>query len=139
VHQAERRPPGGDERRKAGIVGQRRDIVHHVGACIQRRTGDRGLAGIDRDRRGQPARAERGDHRRGSGDLRVWIDVGRARPGALAADVEDVGAGFQHRMAGGDRGPRIEVASAIGKAVGRDVENAHHQRGFFRQAGEGRG
>jgi hypothetical protein len=47
---------------------------------------------------------------------------------AFGADVENVGAIRLHAAGVFDRALRVEKLPAIGKAVGGDVENAHHQR-----------
>ena len=52
----------------------------------------------------------------------------RIGPGAFAADVEDVGAlgGQPQAVLHGRVG--VETVAAVGKTVGRDVDDAHQQR-----------
>ena len=52
----------------------------------------------------------------------------RARPRRFAADIQHVGS-FLHHPDAGFNGPRgIEQAAAIGKGIGCDVDDAHHER-----------
>ena len=88
--------------------------------------GDGGLHGVDR-RCGCRSRAgPRCDHRDHAGDLLGFGDRLGARPGRLAADVEDVRAlGDQPRGRG--RAPRSASrnAPAVGEAVRGDVDDPH--------------
>ena len=61
----------------------------------------------------------------------------RAGPGRFAAEIEDVGAlrlQFQRAI---QRRLGIEVPAAVGKRIGRDVEDAHDQRAFLPFQGPG--
>ena len=60
-------------------------------------------------------------------------DASRARPGRLAADVDQVGAGGEHGDARAAGLPRIGVHTAVGERIGRDVDDAHHQRATGRR------
>ena len=53
---------------------------------------------------------------------RRWL---RRGPGALAADIDDVGTGCRHRDAGRNGRVRVQEVAAVAEAVGRDVEHAH--------------
>jgi len=48
--------------------------------------------------------------------------------GGLAADIEDVGAGLDHRQPGGNGTGRVGVQAAVGERVRCDVEDAHDER-----------
>ena len=52
----------------------------------------------------------------------------RIRPRAFAADVEHIGAVGHQLQAMRDGRIRIEKLPAVGKAIRRDVDDAHHQR-----------
>ena len=69
--------------------------------------------------------AHHGQH---AASLLVGIDRGKARTRGLAAHVDDVGAGVEHRQAVLDGGIRVEVLPAIAKRIGRHVEDAHDAR-----------
>ena len=53
---------------------------------------------------------------------------GRARPGRLAADVEDVGTVREQLPPVRDRALGVEEQPAVGERVGRDVDDPHHLR-----------
>src|SRR5699024_1637956 len=78
------------------------------------------------------------DSRAGGGELTddghdaaqlfVLIDADGPRPRRLASDIDDVGAGVDEFEAVGDGPVMVEIASAVGEGVGRDVEDAHDLR-----------
>ena len=126
--------------RGLGVVAKRGDVVDDLGPRLQRGAHRRGVARVHADRCGLRQFAQ---HRQDAGNLLLRRHGLGAGASALAADIEQVGAGFQHRMPGLDRGARVEMPPAIGKAVGRDVHDAHHQgpanlgrRGQAREAGD---
>ena len=134
VHQQQRTPGG-----RYGL-GQRRvrqaaDIVDQVGpARAERRGGYFTLAGVDRDR--PPGRRpQRLENRHQSRQLLVCLDrsctAGVLRtPGAsrLAAEVQEIGAGLEHREPVRHSALWIEPQAAIAERVGSDVQDSHHQR-----------
>ena len=104
-----------------------RDVVDHVGAGVERRAHHRGLASC-RPRPGTPssrAPSTTGSTRASSSASATGGAPGRRR---LAADVEDVGALAQQRSRVRERRAGVEVAAAVGERVGRDVDDAHHER-----------
>ena len=85
-------PALGAERRQLGVGAQRGDVVDDRGAGVERRRGDRGLRGVDRDlgpRRRRPAPRPPGRPASSSSSASTAAAPG---PGRLAADVEQVGA-----------------------------------------------
>jgi hypothetical protein len=93
----------------------------------QRGFHHRRAARVDAHRRAHRDRVlDRGDR---ALDLVAFPHRRRARAGALAADVEDCGAGLVHRRGVGFGFLGIvEELAAVGEAVGGDVENAHDLR-----------
>ena len=79
------------DRRQLRVRAQRGHVVDDLGAGVERRLGDRGLRGVDRDRRVQRRRAPRapGATRASSSSA---DDLAGAGTGRLPADVEEVGA-----------------------------------------------
>ena len=74
------------------------------------------------------------DHGLGAHDLGLAVDRRGAGPRALAADVDDRGAGGDQRVGvGGGRG-RVGVGVAVEERVGRDVEHAHQLEGRASQS-----
>ena len=107
-------------------VGEARHVVDDRGAATHGRLGNRHVARVDRDDGalfGQ--RAHHGQH---AASLLVGVDRGKARARGLAAYVDDVGAGVEHRQAILDGGIRVEVLPAVAKRIGRHVEDAHDAR-----------
>ena len=87
VHQHDRHRRGRDHAGRAVVVGQRRDVVDHSRAGLDRRRHDVGLARVDRHRRS--AARKLADHRRDPLDLVAFPDDACAGPGRFAADVDD--------------------------------------------------
>ena len=87
VHQDDRDV---ERRRDLGrtlVIGQRRDVVDHPRAGLDRCRHDVGLAGVGRDRRA--ACRELANDRHDALDLVAFPDRARARAGRFAADVDD--------------------------------------------------
>ena len=87
----------------------------------------RRLARVDRDRHGD-LRRQPLDHRQHAAQLFVGVDRLGIRPRAFAADVEQVGAVGDQLQCMLDGRIGVEKLPAVGKAVGRDIDDAHHQR-----------
>ena len=75
-----------------------------------------------------PTSAECPHDRHGAPDFFAGRQLDRTGTRRLAADIDNVGAGCDERTAVCDRTLGIEPAPAIGEAVGRHVEHAHHER-----------
>ena len=56
-----------------------------------------------------------------------------ARLGRFRADVDDVGALLFQFDGAREGAVRIEILSAVGKRIGRDVQHAHQERAFAEQ------
>ena len=102
----------GAQRRHLRVAAQRGDVVDDRGPGVERRLGDRGLRGVDRDRRpdaGQPAT---------TGTTRAAPprrDLRGPRPGRLPADVEDVRPVRRQLLAVRDRRLRIEEQPPVAR------------------------
>ena len=107
-------------------VGEARHIVDDRGAAAHGSLGDRHVARVDRD--DGALFCQRAHHGQHATSLLVGIDRGKAGARGLAAYVDDVGAGVEHRQAVLDSGIRIEVLAAVAKRIGRHVEDAHDAR-----------
>ena len=108
MHQADRHAALGHQPGHGAVPAHRRDVVDHVGAGIQRRRGDRRLAGVDRDRGGDAGGADRRDDRRGAGDFLVLRHLLGAGPGALRRRCR----GCRHARPGRRRGPSAASSPA---------------------------
>ena len=102
------------------------DVVDDGRPSPERRLRCLGLVGVDGHRR-KAACHEPLDDRHHAGHLFLCRNFGRARSSGLATDVKDVGAFVGHVAGVGEGGFNRGVASAVGKAVRRDVEDAHNQ------------
>jgi hypothetical protein len=99
---------------------------HDFGTGLER--GFRGfrLVGIDRDR--WAGRCNCFDDRHDASDFIIRRHGRVSRSGRLAADIDDVGSLSCHRVRmSHSRLAQVEE-TAIGEAVGRDIEDAHNQR-----------
>ena len=107
-------------------VGESRHVVDDRGAAAHGRLSNRHMTRIDRD--DGPLFGERAHHGQHATRLLVGVDRGKAGARGLAAYVDDVGAGVEHRQAVLDGGIRVEVFPAVAKRIGRHVEDAHDAR-----------
>jgi hypothetical protein len=135
VHQHQPRPHLRHHVRHRRIA-QPGDVVDHLRPCIQRRARDLGFARIHRD--GQvKLTAHRLDDGKDALHLLVRIDLGGAGAGALAADVEQVGAGGGELLGAREGRPRAAEPAPVAEAVRRHVQDAHDQRAIERQRATG--
>ena len=105
---------------------KRAHVVDDVRARITRRAHDFGLAGVDGDEHRRFA-AQRFDDGNDTRELFVECCRCGAGPRRLTADVDDGRALLDHaRARGSSAALAVDEAAAIGKGIGRDVENAHH-------------
>ena len=135
VHQHHRHAEFGRRVQRA-FAAQRVHIVEHAGASGDRRAHDLRLAGVDADRHGR-ARGQTFDHRQHPPQLLLHRHLVGARTGGLATDVEQVGALFHQTQAMGDGRLRVVVATAIGKRIRGDVDDAHDPRAVEQQRAAG--
>ena len=107
-------------------IGKARHVVDDRGAAAHGGLGNRHVARVDRDDGALFGQcAHHGQHAAG---LLVGVDRGKAGARGLAADVDDVGAGIEHRQTVLDSGIWVEVLAAVAKRIGRHVEDAHDAR-----------
>ncbi len=125
VHQHDLAAQFGGDYRTVGICAQCADIVPHCGSDRDRCTGHGGLERVDADG-AFPSGAKAGDDRQDPRELLGLIDRIGARPGAFAADVQNVRALLDQSQAVGDRGLDRPQPATVREAVGRDVDDAHH-------------
>jgi hypothetical protein len=126
VHQHDRHDERGGCIQRA-FAAQRAHVVDET--CTGRDGGahDFGFRGVDRDRHAHLAR-ECFDDRNHAGDFGFGIDRFGARPRGFAANVEQVRAFFDNLQSLLDRALRLDEVSAIGKRIGRDVDDAADAR-----------
>jgi len=133
VHDTERAIAVAD-RRQAVRIAKAFDVIDHVRAGRQRLAHHERPAGVDRQ--WLAAIAQRIDHRHHAIEFFFGRDRRRAGSGRFAADIDDVDAVGDHLLRMRQRQlERIEAAT-IGEGIGRDVQDAHHQRTEF-IAGDG--
>ena len=107
-------------------IGEAGHVVDDRGAAAHGRLGNRHMTRVDRD--DGALLGQRAHHGQHAASLLVGVDRGKTRARGLAAHVDDVGAGVEHRQAVLDGGIRVEVLPAIAKRIGRHVEDAHDAR-----------
>ncbi len=98
VHQHDRRAGARHHADAVAVARQRRHVVDDARARGERRRHDRGMAGVDRDRRARPRRARAPPGRCGAVSSSRRDGRG-AGPGRFAADIENIGAGREQRAA----------------------------------------
>ena len=119
------------QRQHGRIALQSGDVVDDLGAGVDGVPSDQGLRGVDRN--GQVRLpAKRPQHRHDAAEFLLHVDRLGIGPGALATDVEDVGPFGGQPQAVLDGRIGVEKASAVGEAVGRNVDDAHQQRQLVR-------
>ena len=132
----------GSEPGESVVVAHAPDVVDEVGAGGERGLGDGRLGGVDAERGVGERLAQGRDDRHDPPPLLVEGDRVVARPGRLAADVEDVGALLDHppalcdgdldRVGGARPAPAFALGlgeeAVAGERIGRHVEDAHHER-----------
>ena len=110
---------------QGGITLETPDVVDQHGAGRESPSGHFGLGGVDRERHRQSVR-ERLDDRRDATPLLLGIDRREPRPGRLAPDVDDGGAGCLQGLPLRHGGEMRREPSAVRERVRRDVEDPHH-------------
>ena len=125
VHEAEIRAGGGHDVSDLGIVAERRHVVDEDCAALECRTRHRSLRSVDRERHLAAEPIEHGHHA-----LQFVLHGHACGTGArrLPADVDDRSSVLDHTARRRGRNVRIEMDSAVGERVGRDVHDTHHGR-----------
>ena len=129
MHQADAATGFDRQREHVRVALKRGDVVDDLGAGVDGRFRHQGFRGVYRN--GQVGFfAQRLQHGHYPAEFLLGIDRRRARAGAFAADVEDVGpfGGQLHPMR--YRFVGVEKSPAIGKTVRRDVDDSHQQGEF---------
>ena len=124
VHQTEIRAALCHDGGQPDVSPQRRDVVDELGTELDRPTGNLALGRVDRDGNAVELLENRNDPAK----LLVDRNPCGAGPRGLAADVHDRGPFLEHPARGCNRGVRVEVHTAVRKAVGRHVDDPHHRR-----------
>ena len=104
-----------------------RHVVDDAGAGLQCGAGDGGLYGVNR-KRNFDARRQLFDHRHDAAQFLGFSHRLRARARGFAAEVENFRALRDQLQRVRDGPGRIKKFSAVGKGVGRDVDDAHDER-----------
>src|SRR5262249_42017535 len=113
--------------RHAGIALQAPDVVDDRRAKPCRLTGDTRLGRVDRDRHRDPT-GERLDDRRDPREFVFLAYRREARPRGFSAYIDDGSALAFHRQGTSDGGVARIVLPAVGKGVGRHIEDTHEDR-----------
>src|SRR5689334_14822940 len=112
---------------EAGHVGIRpsaRDVVDDLGAILQRRPRHLRVHRVDADRNALPRKLF--DDRQNARSFHLGVDAGGARPGRLAADVDDGGTIGGQRDTVADGAVRVDKQPTVGERVIGDVDDPHH-------------
>ena len=113
---------GGFKHRSIAMHG-----VDHVDAELDGGLSGRRLIGIDTDRDGAST-VERAKDRLETVDLLVGADLIAVRACRLRAYIDDIGSVVDHLKDVLDRSIEIDPLTAVAERIGRDVQDAHHQR-----------
>src|SRR6185312_6919559 len=107
-----------------GVGQAAADVVDQDGAGVEGGLGHLGAGGVDAD----PDAVDREvpDDRQDPVALLRRVDPVGARAGGLPAHVDVVRAGGAHLQAVSHGGVVVGVVAAVGEAVRRDVQDAHH-------------
>ena len=127
MHQDRRCAGARHHARHGRITGKRCDVVDDRRTARQSGFGHARLVGIDRDR-DRHSTLQPFQHRQHPAQFLGFVNGRCPRPRRLAADIEDVGALLHHAERIRHRAGRIEALAAIGKRVGRDVDDRHDER-----------
>src|SRR5262245_16765004 len=111
------------------IEAESTDVVNDLSSRLDSPASDAGAVGINGNRYSYAAR-EGFDHRQHSSHLFVLRNLFASRTAGLAADINNVGAFLLDFLAPGYSLLGVEVPAAIGKRIGRDVEDAHDDGAF---------
>ena len=126
VHQADATRRVRRHHRQRTRPGQCAHIVDDVGAQIEGRLHHLGPAGVHRHRDAQSHGMAQ--HRQHPGQLFLQIRLTGTGAGGFTADVQQVSAVAQQLVAVRLGRVGAAVLAAVGKRIGRDVDDAHHLR-----------
>jgi hypothetical protein len=126
MHQDDRAACAGNAGRRAIVIGKGGDVVDDGRAGAERRVHNGCLARVDGH--GGAGAGELLDDGQDALDLVAFPHRLCTGAGGLAADIDDRGSRGGHGVAGGGGSGRIVVPPSVGKAVGRDVEDADDLR-----------
>ncbi len=117
------------------IALQRGHIVDDFGPGLDGRPSHFGLGRVDGNGH-WPARSQGLDHRQDAPQFFRGVDRLAVRLGTFTADVQNIGPEFGQLDGFLDGCRRIVELPAVGKTVGRNVQNSHQQRpsGQFERA-----
>ncbi len=124
VHDDEAGLGGRGEAGHGGIAPETGDVVENVGPGVEGSPGHGGLHRIDGDE-GAGLGTNRADDGEDAAEFLGFLDGFGAGAGGLAADVEDVGTFREELEAVLDGATDVGKLPAVGKGVGRDIEDAH--------------
>ena len=129
----DRQPGLRHDGRHRRIERQAGDVVHHVGAHLRCAPRHLGLGRVDRDEgalRAPPRQAapQSFQHRQHAAQLFLERHRAGARARRLATDVDDRSPLVGHPQGLFDRPTGSAESSVVRERVGRDVQNAHHDR-----------
>ena len=122
---AAERGAGGEQ---AQVPEAAADVVDDLGAGFDGEAGGFGVVGVDGEDGIGPCLENRLQHRQHARLLFRGGDGDGVGAGGFAAEVEDAGAVVEHVERMFESGGNVLEPAAIGKRVGRDVENPHEQR-----------
>jgi len=128
VHQHDGDAQVGDQRQHGNVVASGGNVVDQSGPGVDRGGGHSRLRGVDAQHHPGKFAGDPVDYRTHALDL---LGGGHGLgPGAsgFTSDVDQVVPGVDHCPGLGDGGIDVGKAAAVGKAVGRDVQDAHDQR-----------
>jgi protein-tyrosine phosphatase len=124
VHETEVRLGIRDDASEIGVAAESGDVVDHHGAGFEGTAGDLRIGGVNRNRHPH----EVGEDGLDSAQLLLERHRLGARAGGLAAHVDDGGAFLHETVRARHRSFHMQEGPAVGKGVGRHVDDAHHAR-----------
>ena len=106
---------------------RRANVINDARPGIERGAGDGGFHRVNRKRDFDFGREFLDDRNDAAQFLILWNRLG-AGPSGFPTDVENIRAFFDQSQRVPDRRVRVQKFPAVGKRIGRDVDNAHDQR-----------
>ena len=133
VHEDQRRAGVSRNFREARVGAQRRNVIENFGAGIEGRFRDLRTSRVHGHRNAQLA-PQLLDY--GQNAPKLFLRGNRSGAGArrFAADIEDVRAVVLELQCARDGCFRIEIFSAVGETIRRDIQNAHDQGALHRES-----